>query len=128
MRAMPSLSFLVRYHRIFEVLSVSMFEAYVIYIYVTYVNGDIAHVKWICKMYTAYYIIFNCIFYKCSYICKTCKWYIIHVTAFNICKCVCDKCECIYHACICTSNILHVNAYKTHINLDVIHVLTYRYV
>ena len=60
MRAMPSLSFLVRYHRIFEVLSVSMFEAYVIYIYiyiyiyVTYVNGDIAHVKWICKMYTAY--------------------------------------------------------------------------
>jgi hypothetical protein len=29
-----------------------MFEAYVIYI--AYVNGDIAYVKWICKMYTAY--------------------------------------------------------------------------
>ena len=62
MRAMPSWSFLVRYHRIFEVLSVSMFEAYVIYI--AYVNGDIAHVKWICKMYNAY------ILYLTAYIVK----------------------------------------------------------
>ena len=39
-----------------------MFEAYVIYI--AYVNGDIAHVKWICKMYNAY------ILYLTAYIVK----------------------------------------------------------
>ena len=47
-----------------------MFEAYVIYkyIYITYVNGDIAHVKWICKMYTAYILYLSGYIYLATYV------------------------------------------------------------